>query len=81
MNDHVADPFRSILNAVVPVTDFRVDRVAIRETEYYQLPPATQRLIAAYADQVQVVAGIVTFTLAVGRWDEVLQTLEGVWRR
>lgn len=74
MNDHLAEPFRSILNAAVPVTDFRVDRVDIAADHYARLSSATKRLIEIYATGFRYVDGCFRFEIAMYRWAEVAAT-------
>lgn len=77
MNDHVADPFRAILNAVTPVTDFRVDRVEMSAADYQRLPADTRRLIEAYASPLPPArVGVIAFEIAIYRWQEIQQSLQ-----
>lgn len=78
MNDHVADPLRSILNAAIPVTDFRIDQVEIAADDYARLPADTRRLIETYGSRHHYVGGSFRFEIAIYRWDEIQRTLRRV---
>lgn len=71
-NDHVAEQFRSILQGVDRVSDFRVDKVEMRAADYWALPADARRLIEAYASKLYEHAdGRVTFEIAIYRWEEI----------
>lgn len=57
---------------VTRVTDFRVDRVSIREADYWNLPERTRRLIETYGSQpMRIVNGNLEFEMSIERWPEI----------
>lgn len=68
------DPYRcsACRAGVHRVTDFRVDRVEIRDRDWWRLPPQTRRLFEVYARELPCVApGVWAFELAINRWSEI----------
>lgn len=53
------------------VTDFRVDRVTIREDDYWQLPADTRRLFETYGRRLAAPPGLFAFEIAIYRWEEI----------
>lgn len=62
----------------VRVTDFRIDRVEIREDEFYRLPTKTQQLIQAYSSPLYSgKPDVLAFELPVYRWEEIKASMCG----
>jgi hypothetical protein len=51
------------------VTDFRIDQVEIAEADYWRL--YVRELVQAYACHMRAEGGVISFELAIYRWEEI----------